>query len=60
MQRCTAQSQKEQCDDLQDLRGAEDPALVNLLVRHVLQHWAEVRQEEDIDSSEEPQENGHE
>lgn len=59
MQRCIAQSQGEQRDDLQDLSGVEDPAVANLVVRHVLQDGDEVRQHKDIQSSEVPQQDGH-
>lgn len=59
MQRCTAQSQEEQHGNLQDLRGVEDKALVNLVVRNVLHDGSVVRQQEDVESSEEPQEGGH-
>lgn len=59
MKRHTGQGQGEQHDNLQDLTGVENPALVYLGVRHILQDRAEVKQQEDIESGEYPQEDSH-
>lgn len=55
MQRCTAQDQEERCSNVQDLRGVKDPALVDLDVKHFLHDGPEVRQQEDVESREDPQ-----
>ncbi|KAI4809252.1 hypothetical protein KUCAC02_018158 [Chaenocephalus aceratus] len=59
MQRCTAQNQEERRSNVQDLRGVEDPALVDLDVKHFLHDGPEVRQQENIESREDPQQAAH-
>lgn len=60
IQGCTAQNQEEKHDKLQDVIGVEDPALLYLVVSHILHNGNEVRQQEDVESSEVPQEARHE
>lgn len=60
MQRCKAQSQeKKHYGNLQDLRRVEDPALVYLVMRHVLQDRNEVRQPKEVENSKVPQKDGN-
>lgn len=54
MQSCIDQSQEQQHGNLQDLKGVKGPALMYLVVRHILQGRNKVRQQEDVESSEVP------
>lgn len=44
--------------NLQDLGGVEDPALVNLAVRHIFQNGNKVWQEKDVEEDSEPHDDG--
>lgn len=54
MHQYTAKYQEDQHGNLQDLGGVEEPALVNLVVRHIVKDSNEIWQHEKRKNSKEP------